>query len=140
MKERALKVLKYTGMILVIGVLFAFNVNSTIRRDKIMEENQKQISILAEKVDSIEVVVLSNPDIAEENTTALNKRIDDLASQLNVVDERSANTDASYQAYISTTDTYTMADDITWLKDEVAILRQSLNDATHSNTPSNPRP
>lgn len=140
MKERALKVLKYTGMVLVIGVLFAFNLNATIRRDKIMEENQKQISILAEKLDSIESVVLSNPNVAEENVTAVNKRIDELANQLNAVDERSANTDASYQSFIGSLDTYTMQEDITWLKDEVAILRQSLNDATQSNAPSNPRP
>lgn len=140
MKERALKVIKYTAMVLVIGVLFAFNLNATLRRDKIIEENQKQISILAEKLDSIESVVLSNPGVAEENITAVNKRIEEIANQLNVVDERSANTDASYQNYISITDTYTMQEDISWLKDEVAILRQSLNDATQSNAPSNPRP
>ena len=140
MKERALKVIKYTAMVLVIGVLFAFNLNATLRRDKIIEENQKQISILAEKLDSIESVVLSNPDVVEENITAVNKRIEEIANQLNVVDERSANTDASYQNYISITDTYSMQEDISWLKDEVAILRQSLNDATQSNAPSNPRP
>ena len=105
-----------------------------------MEEHQKQISIISEKLDSIERVVLSNPYVAEENITAVNKRIEEIASQLNVVDERSANTDASYQNYISITDTYTMQEDISCLKDEVAILRQSLNDATQSNAPSNPRP
>ena len=78
--------------------------------------------------------------MVEENVTAVNKRIEEIANQLNVVDERSANTDASYQNYISITDTYTMQEDISWLKDEVAILRQSLNDATQSNAPSNPRP
>lgn len=140
MKERIIKATKYLGLVFIIGALFATNFYATIQQNKIVEEQQKQISILSEKLDSIESVVLSNPNVAEGNITAVNKRIEEIANQLNAVDERSANTDASYQNYISTTDTYTMQEDISWLKDEVAILRQSLNDATQSNAPSNPRP
>lgn len=140
MKERIIKVTKYLVLVFIVGALFATNFYATIQQNKIVEEHQKQISIIREKLDSIESVVLSNPDVAEENITAINKRIEEITNQLNVVDERSANTDASYQNYISITNTYTMQEDITWLKDEVAILRQSLNDATQSNAPSNPMP